>query len=1176
MQTTYVMAAFAFPNGDAHNDFEILYGGFKQYYMKQSRSSDERELAFVFCVRANAVNLDILSSRVETDVYFCRKFVVRLFLPLNKSLARLPFLPLTPMGAASMRPPSAQTFLQNCGLSATLAKFLVVARERSAERIVKDSLSGALGEPVQLTSTANDALAIVERTAKRTRLESIEIEDFRAYRKPQTFSLGADVTVLFGPNGFGKTSLFDAIDFAVTGDIGRMSIINEAHFKKIATHLDGSTKDSVVKIAYSSNGDVHTIERGVDSRKHAKLNGRATDRKTILAELTDSDFSSADRVENFVSLFRATHLFSQEHQELMKDFHPRCELSENIVSRLLAFEDYTTAANKTARVREILRSEIRDAEKKLRELSEQIRSDSEEIDRLGSTVVTDGGVDELDGAVEALRGEMTRAGVPADPEGPRLDVVRRWRAAIEVRHATTQAEIDRLTALSNDAAEGTTVVAEVSRIRKLLEESETVLDEVRKRHSGAVEQLRQAESRHKEISTKRGAAVERAEILGWLQANHGKYVALLKGERELAEGISLVGSGLAECQKRAEVLARELKATEGTTGRLEQELATKLARHRDLDELRGTATNWHIWKSRLVDLEDAERKTTQSLDVLEGQEREVSVRREAVLATEARLAEQVAEMEDGQSEVRRLLLELKGRIQSGMCLLCGEDHGSKEELLRRVDEQLEADAATVVRMELTEARTRAKSLAGTLAAFREQRTGVERELERLHEEREKLMVAVGNFEDAAGKAGIAVDGFAVAQIQEECDSARVDVTRITQEIGELRKKEETIQATSLAVREEIAQTVATRRDLEAEIATNQGELQRLREDWRAARISLDIDSERLAELERANSADAIGLSAELERTDTTVMQAKARVLALQQELETREIEVGRLGGQINKFANTMTRIVARLEDSNLGGDVDEQTVLSFVAAESRAQAEFIRLRDRAVRLEQAIDRATTAAALAQARKNVQEKQAVVTQVNQRVKLCGTWVKFFDSIAELISSQRKRATDDFTREYGPRTSVIQQRLRSVYGFEEVEISSHESTIRVRVRRREDELRPTDYFSQSQQQTLLLGLFLTTCISQTWSSLSVVLLDDPVTHFDNLNCYSFLDLIAGLVDSESEGHQFILSTCDEKFFQLARQRFKHLQDGATFYMFSAIDEDGPVVEVIPGHESTSNHA
>lgn len=151
-------------------------------------------------------------------------------------------------------------------------------------------------------------------------------------------------------------------------------------------------------------------------------------------------------------------------------------------------------------------------------------------------------------------------------------------------------------------------------------------------------------------------------------------------------------------------------------------------------------------------------------------------------------------------------------------------------------------------------------------------------------------------------------------------------------------------------------------------------------------------------------------------------------------------------------------------------------------------------------------------------------------------------------------------------YGPRTSVIQKRLRGIYGFDDVGIRSHDSKIQVRVRRRGEELRPTDYFSQSQQQTLLLGLFLTACLSQTWSSLSPIFLDDPVTHFDDLNTYAFLDLIVGFVESEPGKRQFVISTCDERFLQLARQKFRRLGNRSAFYKFSAIGADGPVIEQI----------
>ena len=98
--------------------------------------------------------------------------------------------------------------------------------------------------------------------------------------------------------------------------------------------------------------------------------------------------------------------------------------------------------------------------------------------------------------------------------------------------------------------------------------------------------------------------------------------------------------------------------------------------------------------------------------------------------------------------------------------------------------------------------------------------------------------------------------------------------------------------------------------------------------------------------------------------------------------------------------------------------------------------------------------------------------------------------------------------------------------------------------------------------------LLGLFLTARVSQTWSSLATVFLDDPITHFDDLNTYSFLDMLFGLMTGGAEPQQFILSTADRNVFHLARSKFRYLGEDARFYEFSAIGDGGPVVgEVRP---------
>lgn len=215
-------------------------------------------------------------------------------------------------------------------------------------------------------------------------------------------------------------------------------------------------------------------------------------------------------------------------------------------------------------------------------------------------------------------------------------------------------------------------------------------------------------------------------------------------------------------------------------------------------------------------------------------------------------------------------------------------------------------------------------------------------------------------------------------------------------------------------------------------------------------------------------------------------------------------------------------------------------------------------------IEIGLDAATTAAALSGLRDNIGKSTQLLTTLKEQRSALKPWRSYFVAIRGLVSSEQQDAVNNFLRQYGPRTSIIQRRLRSVYGFDDIKISSSRSDIRVTVERNGEEFRPIDYFSESQKQTLLLGLFLTACSSQTWSSFSPILLDDPVTHFDDLNTYALLDLILGLLRSDMRRRQFIISTCDEKLLQLAQQKFEHLGDSAVFYRFVSFSEDGPEVE------------
>ncbi len=56
-----------------------------------------------------------------------------------------------------------------------------------------------------------------------SRLIQLDVQGFRSYLAPGPIPCDADVVVVYGPNGSGKTSLFSAIEFALTGTVTHLS-----------------------------------------------------------------------------------------------------------------------------------------------------------------------------------------------------------------------------------------------------------------------------------------------------------------------------------------------------------------------------------------------------------------------------------------------------------------------------------------------------------------------------------------------------------------------------------------------------------------------------------------------------------------------------------------------------------------------------------------------------------------------------------------------------------------------------------------------------------------------------------------------------------------------------------------------------------------------------------------
>ena len=648
------------------------------------------------------------------------------------------------------------------------------------------------------------------------------------------------------------------------------------------------------------------------------------------------------------------------------------------------------------------------------------------------------------------------------------------------------------------------------------------------------------------------------------------YAQLTKEQQNLKDESNRLTDTVAQLRAANEEAVIDLRTQEIGATQATDQLKVRRAEIALIQSLIDRTANWQTDGARVASVVESELAALSSLELLRSEEKEILPQLNALTAEAARLSRQIAEVDKSQSELKNLLSQLQGHIRTGTCPLCGEDHGSKDELVRRIQKHLAADAASTARADLTTVLGKTQQLSEQIASNKQKQQALEAQIADLKNERAKLDAEIGQFANSAAELGVIIEASSqtpAEQLQARLNGVQRAINELNQQIREIDAAVSSCRTTLTNTRNLLAKGTAELNDRNAALARRDEDITRIRNDPRSSQISVEFDDEQLDRDERRNLDNLTTFRAEAATAAAEVTQKRAEITALRQELTSMRPQLQTWRSQLgNLLQRIMTQLAARLQESKLPPDASEEMLLSLIAEEAHQQVQLLALRDSISSLELAIDALTTAAALTTLLQNARNKEKAVEAATRKRDQHQPWLGYFTRLSRLVSAQQNEAIANFTSEYGPRTSVIQRRLRSVYGFDDIEIQSHESTINVRVKRNGEVLRPTDYFSQSQQQTLLLGLFLTACISQTWSGFAPVFMDDPVTHFDDLNTYAFLDLIVGLLESDAGKRQFIISTCDEKLLQLARQKFRHLGEKAAFYRFDAIGPDGPLVEKI----------
>jgi exonuclease SbcC len=1032
-------------------------------------------------------------------------------------------------------------------------------------------------------------------------LQNISIENFRSFGEKFVISLpDQGVTILTGPNGLGKTSLFDAIEWGLTGTVARLAHseddirrqdVRRYYARRLADGL--LSKQVSVKLQFSEFEPIERSSRLLSSSKEI-FEDYPPPSESVLRILRSPDWTLPLAPEQIAVYLRQTHWLPQTTAQRFtaQDSEARWNSIFGLagVERLAVLQDRLGL-----RLKRNLTEKRRDYQSKAEEKRALLESWTQLLDKrvkLRERAGSGGALSPADATAQlvSLETELRDVIQNLDPFLIGTDPIdRQLQLMLTALHAreSVQAEVSaRLEGVAQAPDQWLRQTAEIEVLSRAMAKAQQDVDAAKRRES--VERI-EVSALGEQLSTIRAQREEHeghSRQLAYLASRIAEQARLMTE----ADGLASEIEALLRAEQSAASNAQEQRHRLGTLRQAEVDRRTLMA---DREALLGMQALLGDWQKR----RQIEAPLSDELEALKSAMAAGLAQQEALKLT-------IAQQEDLHRDAAARLQFVRERVSvisqavsiiaihltdaSEDCPICAS-HFEAGELKRRVEAALHADQP-----KLAEAERSAENVRSLL--------------EQLHEEARKL---AANIEaQQARVAKIEQTTTASALLWEQLVSAPAlagvppEPAAIEGHLSaRLRHTEQALESLSQRLRMD-----GDAADLEAQ--TQQAEF-RERESTTAlilARERLHMIEQQLREISAALAAHPTIVSslsdiAERNRTEQHSAQEierlrmqennlaalhgqrEAQVNAAMQARTELEIQQARSQQALNGSRAVAEALQRQWESAGFGGqpsatalEAEREKLQLERPAVERARArhaqivEGLQRWDAAVLLHEADElvRSTlegsgsrTEALYAETLRTEREKaEADLAQVDV-VRQAVDW----------LEGSVRQVADEYIRSVlGPVNEIAAQFLRALSVFFEQHVDivrwahgmNNHLTLRLRYDRSDspDDLSANHLLSEGQLAAVSMSLLLGMSVAYRWSRWRGLLLDDPLQNNDIIHVSAFADVIRNLV--QQQGYQIILSTHDSETSDFLYRKMRAADVPCTVCRFVAPSSTGVITE------------